>query len=79
MATSFWTVGCAYGASAVMLGAFGAHGLKARIKDEKRIANWGTAAQYQVRSPGVRFDIIDATKDELMIDCCSSSTLSFCL
>jgi hypothetical protein len=32
-----------------MLGAFGAHGLKQRIADPARIANWGTAAQYQVR------------------------------
>lgn len=33
-----------------MLGAFGAHGLKKRIADPARIANWGTAAQYQVLS-----------------------------
>jgi uncharacterized membrane protein YgdD (TMEM256/DUF423 family) len=37
------------GASSVMLGAFGAHGLKKRIADPARIGNWGTAAQYQVR------------------------------
>ena len=47
----FWTLGSLYGASAVMLGAFGAHGLKRRITDPGRIANWGTAAQYQVCSP----------------------------
>lgn len=45
----FWTIGCLYGASSVMLGAFGAHGLKKQIADPARIANWGTAAQYQVR------------------------------
>ncbi|KAH6614822.1 hypothetical protein C7974DRAFT_417038 [Boeremia exigua] len=44
----FWTIGCLYGASSVMLGAFGAHGLKQRISDPARIANWGTAAQYQL-------------------------------
>ena len=45
----FWTIGTLFGASSVMLGAFGAHGLKQRIADPARIANWGTAAQYQVR------------------------------
>ncbi|KAF2761787.1 DUF423-domain-containing protein [Pseudovirgaria hyperparasitica] len=49
----FWTVGSLYGASAVMLGAFGAHGLKKRITDPARIANWGTAAQYQLIHSGV--------------------------
>ncbi|KZM22887.1 uncharacterized protein EKO05_0001265 [Ascochyta rabiei] len=44
----FWTIGCLYGASSVMLGAFGAHGLKKRISDPSRMANWGTAAQYQL-------------------------------
>lgn len=44
----FWTVGAIYGATAVCLGAFGAHGLKKSISDPARIANWGTAAQYQV-------------------------------
>lgn len=44
---TFWTVGALYGASAVCLGAFGAHGLKKTISDPARIANWGTAAQYQ--------------------------------
>ncbi|EAT85896.1 hypothetical protein SNOG_07245 [Parastagonospora nodorum SN15] len=43
----FWTIGTLFGASSVMLGAFGAHGLKKRIADPARIANWGTAAQYQ--------------------------------
>jgi hypothetical protein len=44
----FWTIGCIYGASSVMLGAFGAHGLKKHIADPARLANWSTAAQYQV-------------------------------
>lgn len=45
----FYTIGTLLGASSVMLGAFGAHGLKKRIADPARIANWSTAAQYQVR------------------------------
>jgi uncharacterized membrane protein YgdD (TMEM256/DUF423 family) len=48
MAPLFWTLGCIYGASSVMLGAFGAHGLKKKIADPARIANWNTAAHYQV-------------------------------
>lgn len=44
----FYTIGTLLGASSVMLGAFGAHGLKARISDPARLANWSTAAQYQV-------------------------------
>jgi hypothetical protein len=44
----YWTLGAVYGATAVAFGAFGAHGLKKRIADPARIANWGTAAQYQV-------------------------------
>ncbi|RFU24735.1 hypothetical protein B7463_g11603, partial [Scytalidium lignicola] len=49
----FWTIGCIYGASSVALGAFGAHGLKKRIADPTRIANWSTAAQYQLIHSGV--------------------------
>jgi len=49
----FWTVGCIYGASSVILGAFGAHGLKKRIADPSRLANWNTAAQYQLVHSGV--------------------------
>ncbi|KAK4946717.1 hypothetical protein LTR10_014219 [Elasticomyces elasticus] len=49
----FWTIGCIYGASSVMLGAFGAHGLKKHISDPSKIANWGTAAQYQMIHSGV--------------------------
>lgn len=71
----FWTIGCLSGASSVLLGAFGAHGLKKRISDPSRIgqpppppkssltfppkpkltltlvsriANWNTAAHYQL-------------------------------
>ena len=50
MAPPFWTIGCIYGATSVALGAFGAHGLKKRIADPARLQNWGTAAQYQVRT-----------------------------
>jgi hypothetical protein len=31
-----------------MLGAFGAHGLKKHITDPNKLANWSTAAHYQV-------------------------------
>ena len=53
----FWTIGALYGASAVGLGAFGAHGLKKRIADPSRLANWNTAAQYQVRRAGPSSDL----------------------
>lgn len=46
----FFTLSTIYGASSVALGAFGAHGLKKRISDPARVANWSTAAQYQVCS-----------------------------
>ncbi|KAF2238066.1 DUF423-domain-containing protein [Viridothelium virens] len=49
----FWTLGCLYGASSVAFGAFGAHGLKQRITDPNRIANWSTAAHYQLVHSGV--------------------------
>lgn len=48
MPIPFWTIGSIYGASAVAMGAFGAHGLKKKIADPARIANWNTAAHYQV-------------------------------
>lgn len=41
-------IGALYGATAVGLGAFGAHGLKTRISDPAKIANWTTAAHYQL-------------------------------
>src|SRR3954463_2875002 len=45
---TFWKVGAIYGATAVALGAFGAHGLKKVIADPAKIGNWSTAAEYQV-------------------------------
>ncbi|KAK1753663.1 hypothetical protein QBC47DRAFT_404006 [Echria macrotheca] len=45
---TFWKVGAIYGATAVALGAFGAHGLKKVIADPAKIGNWSTAAQYQL-------------------------------
>ncbi|KAI6088177.1 hypothetical protein F4821DRAFT_234790 [Hypoxylon rubiginosum] len=44
----FWTLACLYGASAVGFGAFGAHGLKKTITDPARLANFATAAHYQL-------------------------------
>ncbi|KAI1774695.1 hypothetical protein F4818DRAFT_418619 [Hypoxylon cercidicola] len=44
----FWTLACLYGASAVGLGAFGAHGLKKTVSDPARLANFATAAHYQL-------------------------------
>src|SRR5262249_44676095 len=49
-------IGALLGSMAVALGAFGAHGLKARfaangaldVADEQRLANWETAARYQM-------------------------------
>lgn len=45
---TYWRVGALYGAAAVCLGAFGAHGLKSKISDPAKIASWNTAAHYQV-------------------------------
>jgi hypothetical protein len=45
----FWTIGALYGATSVAFGAFGAHGLKKRISDPAKLANWSTAANYQVQ------------------------------
>jgi uncharacterized membrane protein YgdD (TMEM256/DUF423 family) len=39
-------MGALSGATAVGLGAFGAHGLKARVTDVKRLDAWNTAVQY---------------------------------
>ncbi|EPE03041.1 membrane protein [Ophiostoma piceae UAMH 11346] len=44
----FFRVGALFGASAVALGAFGAHGLKKRISDPVKLQNWQTAAHYQL-------------------------------
>ncbi|KAF2103539.1 DUF423-domain-containing protein [Rhizodiscina lignyota] len=46
--STLWTIGCIYGGASVVLGAFGAHGLKRRIADPARLSNWNTAAQYQL-------------------------------
>jgi uncharacterized membrane protein YgdD (TMEM256/DUF423 family) len=43
-----WTyVAAAMGSSAILLGAFGAHGLRDKVSPE-RIANWHTAASYHL-------------------------------
>ncbi|KAK3290820.1 uncharacterized protein B0H64DRAFT_410715 [Chaetomium fimeti] len=46
--TLLWKTGAVFGATAVGLGAFGAHGLKKHISDPNKLANWSTAAQYQL-------------------------------
>ncbi|KAK4038633.1 hypothetical protein C8A01DRAFT_17301 [Parachaetomium inaequale] len=46
--TLLWKTGAVFGATAVGLGAFGAHGLKKSISDPHKLANWSTAAQYQL-------------------------------
>lgn len=48
MSRFFWTLGSLSGATSVMLGAFGAHGLKNRISDPAKLQSWSTAAHYQV-------------------------------
>ena len=50
MPSPYWTTGCIYGATGVLLGAFGAHGLKNRVSDPAKLASWSTAAHYQVSS-----------------------------
>lgn len=70
-ATTYWRIGAVFGATAVGLGAFGAHGLKKRIADPGKLANWSTAAQYQVGlSPPFSISIRILTPN-------SSSTLAF--
>uniref|UniRef100_A0AAV1TIQ5 DUF423-domain-containing protein n=1 Tax=Peronospora matthiolae TaxID=2874970 RepID=A0AAV1TIQ5_9STRA len=44
----WWKVGAMTGASGVMLGAFGAHALKNRVKDPELLKSWSTAAYYQL-------------------------------
>ncbi|EFX06315.1 membrane protein [Grosmannia clavigera kw1407] len=44
----FWRVGALYGATAVAMGAFGAHGLKKHITDPRKLNSWSTAAHYQL-------------------------------
>jgi len=49
----FWRIGAFSGASAVLLGAFGAHGLQKYLENNpKTIANWQTAAQYHLVHSG---------------------------
>ncbi|KAH6614389.1 hypothetical protein B0J18DRAFT_403826 [Chaetomium sp. MPI-SDFR-AT-0129] len=48
MSGLLWKTGAVFGATAVGLGAFGAHGLKKHISDPNKLANWSTAAQYQL-------------------------------
>ena len=49
MSRYFWLQAGAYsGALAVILGAFGAHGLKKHVDDPKLIKSWETAAHYQL-------------------------------
>lgn len=72
----FWTIGCIYGASSVALGAFGAHGLKKQISDPARLANWGTAAQYQVHIPLYILDILGPTTSYLRVPWASTSPLT---
>eukprot|EP00026_Physarum_polycephalum_P020984 Phypoly_transcript_23931.p1 GENE.Phypoly_transcript_23931~~Phypoly_transcript_23931.p1 ORF type:complete len:117 (+),score=17.79 Phypoly_transcript_23931:113-463(+) len=47
MTSLCFKLGCISGAVGVMLGAFGAHGLKNSIKDPAMLKNWDTAAHYQ--------------------------------
>ncbi|TMW59538.1 hypothetical protein Poli38472_004607 [Pythium oligandrum] len=47
-ASFWWKLGAVSGATAVALGAFGAHGLQTRVKDPKMLKNWETAAHYHL-------------------------------
>ena len=47
---TYFRIAGVYGATAVGLGAFGAHVLRSRFADEPlKLQSWATAAQYQVR------------------------------
>ncbi len=49
----YWKLGAISGASAVLLGAFGAHGLAKRFENNpKALTNWHTAAQYHLVHSG---------------------------
>jgi hypothetical protein len=48
MSFNFWAAGCIFGATSVVAGAFGAHGLKSRGFTDAKVATWNTAAHYQV-------------------------------
>jgi uncharacterized membrane protein YgdD (TMEM256/DUF423 family) len=49
---AFWKLGCLSAASAVMLGAYGAHGLKRRLPPgadtSEKLQMWGTAVHYHM-------------------------------
>ncbi|KAJ4385454.1 hypothetical protein N0V93_009882 [Gnomoniopsis smithogilvyi] len=45
---TYWRVGAVYGAAAVCLGAFGAHGLKSRGITDAKLASWSTATHYML-------------------------------
>lgn len=47
MSRTFWTMGCAFALLGVAAGAFGAHGLRARLSADM-LAVWETAARYQL-------------------------------
>jgi uncharacterized membrane protein YgdD (TMEM256/DUF423 family) len=47
MTRTFWLLGCAFAFLGVAAGAFGAHGLRARLSAEM-LAVWETAARYQL-------------------------------
>jgi uncharacterized membrane protein YgdD (TMEM256/DUF423 family) len=47
MSRTFWMLGCAFALLGVAAGAFGAHGLRARLSAEM-LAVWETAARYQM-------------------------------
>jgi len=55
----FWLrLGGFSGALAVVLGAFGAHGLKNHVSDPHLIKSWETAAHYHLlHSVGMKFTI----------------------
>ncbi|KAI2641144.1 hypothetical protein GGS21DRAFT_358710 [Xylaria nigripes] len=44
----YWILGCIYGATAVGIGAFGAHALKSIVTDPAKIASFRNAAHYQL-------------------------------
>ena len=44
----WWQIHSISGALAVALGAFGAHGLKAKVKDAKLLDVWDTAVKYHL-------------------------------
>ncbi|OAL50361.1 DUF423-domain-containing protein [Pyrenochaeta sp. DS3sAY3a] len=74
----FWTIGTLFGASSVMLGAFGAHGLKKQITDPSRLANWSTAAQYQlIHSAVLTFAAVVAPQNTIAMSLFTAGTTMF--